>query len=170
MRPRLRMTWVAGGAAAAVLAAIAWCGPSAAPRAEPPAPVAREAAAAVPASLAGTTPDGAARATADDALVLDPSLIRLFDYWLTTVGEQPIASIRSQVEHDLDDRLGPRAARQAKDLFARYLQFKEALKALTEKTVDVTSMIHKRMKIEQGVEAIELAGKPGVLKVLLTME
>jgi len=130
MRPRLRMTWVAGGAAAAVLAAIAWCGPSAAPRAEPPAPVAREAAAAVPASLAGTTPDGAARATADDALVLDPSLIRLFDYWLTTVGEQPIASIRSQVEHDLDDRLGPRAARQAKDLFARYMQFKEALKAL----------------------------------------
>src|SRR5213078_4140004 len=41
--------------------------------------------------------------------------------------------------------------------------FKEALKALTEKTVDVTSMIHKRLKIEQGVEAMELAAKPGVL-------
>jgi threonine dehydrogenase-like Zn-dependent dehydrogenase len=48
--------------------------------------------------------------------------------------------------------------------------FKEALKALTEKTVDVTSMIHKRVKLEHGVEAMELAGKPGVLKVLLTME
>src|SRR5438045_5472728 len=128
MRPRLRMTWVAGGAAAAVLAALAWPGLSAGPRAHAPAPVAR-AAAVVPASLADTTPDGAARATADDALVLDPSLIRLFDYWLTTVGEQPIASIRLQVEHDLDDRLGPRAARQAKDLFARYVQFKEAPKA-----------------------------------------
>jgi lipase chaperone LimK len=128
MRPRQRMTWIAGGAAAAALAAVAWSGrPAAAPRADAPASVAHDAAPAVPASLAGTTPGGAAHATADDALVPDPSLIRLFDYWLTTVGEQPIASIRSQVEHDLDGRLGPRAARQAKDLFARYVQFKEAL-------------------------------------------
>jgi threonine dehydrogenase-like Zn-dependent dehydrogenase len=48
--------------------------------------------------------------------------------------------------------------------------FREAIKALAEKSVDVTSMIHRRMKIEQGVEAMELAGKPGVLKVLLTMD
>jgi threonine dehydrogenase-like Zn-dependent dehydrogenase len=48
--------------------------------------------------------------------------------------------------------------------------FREAIKALAEKSVDVTSMIHRRMKIEQGVEAMELAGRPGVLKVLLTME
>jgi threonine dehydrogenase-like Zn-dependent dehydrogenase len=48
--------------------------------------------------------------------------------------------------------------------------FREAIKALAEKSVDVTSMIHRRMKLEQGVEAMELAGKPGVLKVLLTME
>jgi lipase chaperone LimK len=130
MRPRLRLTWVAGALAVGSLAAIVWSGlPAAAPRADAPAPAAREASTVATTSLAGTTPDGGARATADDALVLDPSLIRLFDYWLTTVGEQPIASIRSQVEHDLDGRLGPRAARQAKDLFARYLQFKEALKA-----------------------------------------
>lgn len=48
--------------------------------------------------------------------------------------------------------------------------FKEAIRALSEKNIDVTSMIHRRMKIEQGVEAMELAAKPGVLKVLLTME
>src|SRR5215217_6431726 len=48
--------------------------------------------------------------------------------------------------------------------------FREAIKALAEKTVDVTSMIHKRIKLEQGVEAMELAGKGGVLKVLLTMD
>jgi len=130
MRPRLRMTWVAGGVAAAALVAIAWSGgPAAVPRADTPAPAARQAVPAAATSLAGTTPDGGARATAGDVLVLDPSLIRLFDYWLTTVGEQPIASIRAQVERDLDGRLGPRAARQAKDVFARYVQFKEALKA-----------------------------------------
>jgi threonine dehydrogenase-like Zn-dependent dehydrogenase len=48
--------------------------------------------------------------------------------------------------------------------------FKEAIKALAEKSVDVTSLIHKRMKIEQGVEAMELAQRPGVLKVLIAME
>ncbi len=48
--------------------------------------------------------------------------------------------------------------------------FREALRALAEKSVDVTSLIHRRMKIEQGVEAMEVAGRPGVLKVLLTMD
>src|ERR1700740_244168 len=101
MRSPLRVTWVAGGLAAAALAAIAWSGlPAAAPRADAPAPLAREAAPVTPAALAGTTPDGAAHATADDALVLDPSLIRLFDYWLTTVGERPLATIRTQAEQD----------------------------------------------------------------------
>jgi threonine dehydrogenase-like Zn-dependent dehydrogenase len=48
--------------------------------------------------------------------------------------------------------------------------FKEAIRALSEKSVDVTSLIHRRMKLDQGVEAMELAGRPGVLKVLLTVE
>lgn len=48
--------------------------------------------------------------------------------------------------------------------------FKEAIRALDEKSVDVASLVHRRMKLEQGVEAMELAARPGVLKVLLTME
>jgi threonine dehydrogenase-like Zn-dependent dehydrogenase len=48
--------------------------------------------------------------------------------------------------------------------------FKEAIRALTEKSVDVVSLIHRRMKIEQGVEAMNLAARPGVLNVLLTTE
>ena len=129
MRSRqLPMTWVAGVVAATALVAIGLQGlPVAAPRA---ADAARASDVTPPAvsSLAGTTPDGGATATAADALVLDPALIRLFDYYLTTVGERPIAAIQSQVEHDLDGRLAPHAARQAKDLFSRYLQFKTALK------------------------------------------
>ena len=130
MTPRqLPTAWVAGVVAAVALVAIGLVGlPASAPAAaSAPAPAAHDAPLATT-SLAGTTPDGAASATAGDALVLDPALIRLFDYWLTTVGERPLAAIRAQVEHDLDGRLGPRAAQQAKDVFARYLQFKEALK------------------------------------------
>ncbi len=81
-------------------------------------------------SLVGTTPDGGASASADDQLILDPGLIRLFDYYLSTVGERPIADIRAQVERDLDARLKPHAATQAKDLLARYFDFKQALRDL----------------------------------------
>ncbi|MDB5292072.1 MAG: alcohol dehydrogenase [Phycisphaerales bacterium] len=48
--------------------------------------------------------------------------------------------------------------------------FREAIRALAEKRVDVTSLIHRRMKLEQGVEAMELAERPGVLKVIVTIE
>jgi threonine dehydrogenase-like Zn-dependent dehydrogenase len=47
--------------------------------------------------------------------------------------------------------------------------FREAIRALTEKTVEIASLIHRRMRLEQGVEALALAGRPGVLKVILTM-
>lgn len=48
--------------------------------------------------------------------------------------------------------------------------FKEAIRALAEKSVDVVSLISRRMRIEQGVEAFEVARRPGVLKVLLTID
>jgi threonine dehydrogenase-like Zn-dependent dehydrogenase len=47
--------------------------------------------------------------------------------------------------------------------------FREAIRALAEKQVDVVSLIHRRMKLEQGVEAVDLAGRPGVLKVILNI-
>jgi alcohol dehydrogenase len=48
--------------------------------------------------------------------------------------------------------------------------FREAIRALDEKQIDVASLIHRRMRLEQGVDAFELAERPGVLKVILTME
>lgn len=129
-RRQLPMKWVAGMVAATALVAVGLRGlPASAPaqhavdaKASADAPPVR------PSSLAGTTPGGAATAAADQSLVLDPALIRLFDYWLTTVGERPLGDIRAQVRHDLDGRLGPLAARQANDVFDRYLRFKTALK------------------------------------------
>lgn len=48
--------------------------------------------------------------------------------------------------------------------------FKDALRLLDAKEVDVASLVSRRVKLEQGVEAVEAAGKKGVLKVLLVME
>ena len=127
-RGQLPATWVAGVVAAAALVVIGLQGlPTPASRVVDPAPAA-EARPAVTSSLAGTAPDGAATAAADQSLVLAPARIRLFDYYLTTVGERPLDAIRAQVASDLDSRLGPLAARQAKDLFDRYVRFKTALK------------------------------------------
>jgi threonine dehydrogenase-like Zn-dependent dehydrogenase len=47
--------------------------------------------------------------------------------------------------------------------------FREAIRALAEKEIDVASLIYRRMKLDQGVEAMRIAGTPGVLKVILTM-
>ncbi|HTW93659.1 MAG TPA: alcohol dehydrogenase catalytic domain-containing protein [Tepidisphaeraceae bacterium] len=48
--------------------------------------------------------------------------------------------------------------------------FREAISALAEKQIDVASLIHRRMKIDQGIDAMDLAARPGVLKVILTMD
>lgn len=48
--------------------------------------------------------------------------------------------------------------------------FREAIRALAMKQIDVVSLIHRRMRLSQGIEAMELAGKTGVMKVILTME
>lgn len=48
--------------------------------------------------------------------------------------------------------------------------FKEAIRALAQKQVDVLSLIHRRMRLEQGIEAMAVASRPGVLKVILGME
>ncbi|MEM8874126.1 MAG: alcohol dehydrogenase catalytic domain-containing protein [Planctomycetota bacterium] len=47
--------------------------------------------------------------------------------------------------------------------------FRDAIAALANGSIDVASLIHKRMKLDNAVEALELAGRPGVLKVILTM-
>jgi threonine dehydrogenase-like Zn-dependent dehydrogenase len=46
--------------------------------------------------------------------------------------------------------------------------FREAIAALAAKDVDVLSLIQRRLRLEQGVEAMEVAGR-GALKVLLSM-
>jgi len=93
-----------------------------------------------------------------------------FEFALQMVRPRGTLVLKSTVAQGKPLNLAPIVIDEINVVGSRCGPFKEAIKALAEKSVDVTSLIHKRMKIEQGVEAIELAGKPGVLKVLLTME
>ncbi|NDP39427.1 MAG: lipase secretion chaperone [Rhodoferax sp.] len=90
-------------------------------------------------SLQDTVPDGdlGTRPGAEPALAPGPlpyaELKRLFDYYLSAVGEQTIAAITAEIAGDLDRRLSPDQRPAAKRLLALYLQFKLALVDMEKK-------------------------------------
>lgn len=102
--------------------------------------VATDSANGVPAirSLQGTVPDGQPLPGALNALPgatatggLDyGGLKRLFDYYLSTVGEQSVDTIAQQIRTELDKTLDATRAEAAKRLLTRYLNFKHELVTL----------------------------------------
>ena len=87
-------------------------------------------------SMEGTTPDGDVKQSADGMLVVDAELGHLFDYYLAGLGEKDLAAIRSEIERELERRLKPGPAAQAKRLLASYLDYKRALVDLEQQMKD----------------------------------
>jgi lipase chaperone LimK len=85
---------------------------------------------ASPSSLDGTEVDGALAVDAAGDLILSEDVRRFFDYFLTSVGEEPLATVRARIDSALIARLPPRAAAQATALLARYLDYREAARGL----------------------------------------
>lgn len=63
--------------------------------------------------------------------------------------------------------LSPIVIHELKVIGSRCGPFPEALTALGDAKVDVLSLISRRMKLEDGVEALRTAQQPGIIKVLL---
>lgn len=78
--------------------------------------------------------------------------------------------LKSTVAQGKPLNLAPLVIDEIQVVGSRCGPFKDAIRALAEKSVDVASLIQRRMRIEQGVEAMNIAGRPGMLKVLLSME
>lgn len=74
-------------------------------------------------SLRETEPDGDVTLAEDGSLRYDRALRRLFDYWLSLVGELDHAEIRAMVEAWLAERHPPRVLAQAMDAYDRYLRY-----------------------------------------------
>jgi len=85
---------------------------------------------ASPASLDGTEVDGRLAVDAHGDLVVSPDVRRFFEYFLSASGEETDATIRRRVEAAIDARVPPRAAAQARTLFAKFLALREAARAL----------------------------------------
>lgn len=90
-------------------------------------------------SLDGTRPDGDIKVAAGDALVVDAELGHLFDYYLSAIGEKSLESIRAEAESELDRRLKPAAAAEAKRLLASYLDYKRKLLEIEKRPQIVAS-------------------------------
>lgn len=81
----------------------------------------------LPASLQGTEADGGVNLDASGRLVPDLSLRRLFDHYLSSIGERSIDEIRALLAARLDQITTPEGKRQAQDVFERYLRYLEAV-------------------------------------------
>lgn len=107
-------------------------------------------------SMEGTRPDGDIKQAADGDLVVDAELGHLFDYYLAGLGERDLNAIRAEIERELDKRLKPAAAAQAKLLLGRYLDYKRALVGLERQLpqeADMLKAARARMAATQKIRA-----------------
>lgn len=58
---------------------------------------------------------------------------RLFDYFLTGSGEQPPEEIRARIVAEIQRRLAPQAAGEARDALDRYLRYRDETRALADR-------------------------------------
>lgn len=93
-----------------------------------------------------------------------------FELAMAMVRPRGTLVLKSTVAQGKPLNLAPLVIDEIQVVGSRCGPFRDAIAALSEKSVDVTSLIQRRMRIEQGVEAMNLAARPGVLKVLLAME
>jgi lipase chaperone LimK len=74
-------------------------------------------------SLRGTAEDGEARFDADGRLLLDSGLRRLFDYYLSLIGEREATQIRDSLQQSLLARLSAAQVDQIMRSYDRYVAF-----------------------------------------------
>lgn len=92
-----------------------------------------------------------------------------FELAMQLVRPRGIIVLKSTFAASKPINLAPLVVDEINVLGSRCGPFRQALSVLAANEVDVVSLISRRMKLEHGVEAMALAGRPGVMKVLLTM-
>lgn len=113
-------------------------------------------------SLLDTVPDGDLQhlqthgGTAVSGALAYGALRRLFDYYLSTVGEQSIEAITAQIQAELQRRLAPNQLPKAQRLLGLYIAFKRELvdlEAKPELAGSGVGAVRRRMLAMQDVRA-----------------
>lgn len=81
----------------------------------------------LPASLQGTTPDGDVTLDAHGQVIATPGLRRLFDYFLSSIGELDVPAIRALLLAHVRALHGDLVADQVAAVFDRYIDYQQAL-------------------------------------------
>jgi lipase chaperone LimK len=93
-----------------------------------------------PRSLAGTRPDGGLDVDPRGRLRPSATTRRLFDYFLSATGEEPVERIRARIVALIERRLAPTAVSDATALLDRYLAYRESARDLAAHGLDAAPL------------------------------
>lgn len=86
----------------------------------------------LPTSLQGTDVDGEIIIDGNRQLVVTRRLRDVFDYFLTTIGEEPLATVLARIQAYIRHRVPDPAQGQAIHLLNQYVSYRDALKHIPE--------------------------------------
>lgn len=86
----------------------------------------------LPGSLQGTEADGELEVDANGHLKITNGVRRVFDYFLSAVGEEPLDSLVARIRAYLRHKLPAMAATEAEQLLDSYLNYKRGLEAVQQ--------------------------------------
>ena len=86
----------------------------------------------LPGSFAGTQVDGRLRADAAGKLIINADIRRVFDYFLASIGEEPLDTSVARLRRYIEAQLPAPAAVQAIQLLSQYLDYKRQLLLLEQ--------------------------------------
>lgn len=100
------------------------------PRSTIPRPVQAGTLSRLPKSYAGTQVDGRFQTDPSGNLIINDDIRRVFDYFLTAIGEESIATSVTRLRHYIEQQLPQPAEHQALRILSQYLEYKRQLLVL----------------------------------------
>lgn len=107
----------------------------------------------LPASFAGTQVDGRFEVDQAGNLLVSRDIRRIFDYFLSAIGEEPLAASIQRLQAYIRSQLQPPARDQALVLLEQYLDYKRQLVILEKDLPQLASLDAMRQR-EQAVQAL----------------
>lgn len=107
----------------------------------------------LPGSLQGTEVDGELEVDANGHLRITNGVRRVFDYFLSAVGEEPLESIIARIRAYIRHKLPAMAAAEAEQLLDSYLNYKRGLEAVqqvqaTGATLDLDAVRRQMQQVQ----------------------